>query len=199
MKKLFTLCLVFVSLVSFSQVSDALDKTQEGQKSDGHKKGDLFVMAGVGLGSAYSNKVVLPPILINVEYGFHDMLSVGAMAGFGTGRSSKSQTLTGDYHWNYSYLSLAGRASFHWGRYLKIPEELDLYGRVALGWRITTATWKDNNSGLTSEPAKPSANFGLIAGIHAGAKYMLTPALGAYLEVGQDNVSNIQFGIAFKL
>jgi hypothetical protein len=194
--------LVFATILSltfngFSQVEEALDKTQQNQRSSGHKKGQLYVMPALGLGSYYGNSMVLPPLMLNVEYGFHDMLSIGAMGGYGIARTRTTRTISGEYYWRYNYIMLAGRASFHWGRYLNIPDELDLYGRASLGWKIRTVTWVDNGSGVV-EPAAGN-ELGLVAGIHAGAKYMLTPALGAFLEVGHDNVSSVQLGLAFKL
>lgn len=197
--RIFTTLLLatIISTSSFGQVTEALDKTQQNQRSSGHKKGDLFVMPGIGFGSYGAHVPIMPPLLLNVEYGFHDMLSIGFETGFGAARTLKNRTPSGEYHWKYNYVYLAGRTSFHWGRYLSIPDELDLYGRVALGWRIRTTKWVDNNSGV-NEPAV-SNDFGLIAGVHAGAKYMFTPAFGAFAEAGYDNVSSLQVGLAFKL
>ncbi|MBD78935.1 MAG: hypothetical protein CL840_08450 [Crocinitomicaceae bacterium] len=200
MKKLLISLGVILSVQSgYCQVTEALDKTETRQKSKGHVKGNFYVMPGIGVGTNYGAKMVLPPLLINAEYGFHNMLSVGAMVGYGTAKESSTNWGVGSGHWRYNYFSLASRASFHWGRYIRIPEELDLYGRVALGWRIRSSKWvEDVPTGRADEPGK-SADFGLIAGVHAGAKYMLTPALGAYLEIGHDNVSSVQLGVALKL
>ncbi|UTW63978.1 outer membrane beta-barrel protein [bacterium SCSIO 12741] len=188
--------ILFGGLSAQAQLSDALDETQKAQRSKGHNKGEIYLMPSVGLGDEMVGSTLVPPLIMNAEFGFHDMLSVGGFVGYGMSQSQKYVGVNANYFWRYSYYYFGARTSFHWGRYLPVPDEVDLYGRFSLGWRIRTEKLHET----TSFPGivETSADFGLLAGLHAGAKYKLNSNFGVFLEVGYERMSAVQLGAAIQ-
>lgn len=130
-----------------------------------------------------------PPIIVGLQYGVHDRISVGGLIGY----SSSSYGYQG-YNWSYSYFFLGGRGEYHLVYpQVDIPKNLDLYGGLTLGFNIVTVSEPANSvSGYTSEGSYA------IFGFHIGGRYYFSEKIGAFLELGY-GVAVITVGASFKL
>ena len=154
-------------------------------------KGDQFVQAGVGFGSAYIGSGLnrgLPPVHVSYEYGITDKIGVGGLIGTTSARSGK---FSGGGEYKYSYTIVGGRVAYHF--YEK--EKLDLYGGAMLGYNIASVKYKGSHSALVPVA---HANGGLAVGAFVGARYFIHEKFHLMAEAGY-TISFISVGIGIKL
>lgn len=185
-------------------------------------KGDLYLNVGVGLwenqGRGYNyhgiNKISLPTFNLSLDIGIHKWITVGPYIGFKT-RSFKS-----DYYnyWDGSpsrlingtdlkiretWLNFGGRGTFMITPFLNevantnLPTNLHLYAGVLLGldYYHKSVKYRDNGD-VSYNHNNLTGSAALLA---AGARYMFTPGIGAYLEVYPFGHSSfINTGFSFK-
>lgn len=166
-------------------------------------KGDLSVNAGlslgvIGYGFGYYGSSGFPiPLTVNVDYGVHEMISVGPYLGY----LRRSYGLAGD---RYSFTSLAFgvQGVFHATPFLNetigmdIDEEkVDFYGKVILGYE--TYNWRYNGESYNSWYYNDSGRtvFGPVLGV----RYMFNPNFGGYAEGGRGTFGWLTLGLSFKL
>jgi hypothetical protein len=176
MKKIIIL-LFFVSTILLSSESFA----QQGA----YNKGDKILMAGVGFGT-YSGYGGIP-LVASLEFGVHESISVGPFAGFSSGQ-----------FWNQ--FAVGAKGSFHYLPFLNQALELnidddrwDFYIALYAGYRQHTYTLDRNFFGLGVRQNYGSALFNPVLGF----KYLFTPNIGAYGELGYGALGVGNFGVSF--
>ena len=150
------------------------------------EKGDKLLNVGLGLGSYYGGGVAVGAAF---EYGVTDFISVGGQADFYTW----GYNFGSGYNYRYTFLPIAARGSYHFGKHFLTIDQLDLYGGVAVGYYISS--YKDN-SGYTGIYNDGYGGKGLF-GVFGGGRYYFKPNIAAFAEVGY-NVTPLKAGITFK-
>ncbi len=148
------------------------------------QKGDKMLNLGVGLGSqfAVAGAKSIPPVGLSFEVGLSDKFSLGAYGGYAT-----AKVATGMGDWNYNYILLGGRGSYHFDFGV---ENLDPYAGALLGYNIASVSTTSN---------LPTASAGgLIYGGHVGARYYFSPSFGVFAELGY-GIAWLNAGIVIKM
>lgn len=162
MKKFFSvlILLVLVSTLSFGQT---------------YKKGvnNLNVGIGTGMAGIYGD-ADFPPISVGFQYGFHEKFSIGGI--FGYSASTYGWT---DWEWTYSYLVIGARGEYHFTDVE--AENLDLYGGLTLAYNIVSV---DEPAGYQTWWGYSAETSYLLYGFHAGARYLFSPNIGIFGELG---------------
>lgn len=172
MKKLLS-SLFIVALLAFSS---------EGAMAQVYEKGDKLLNVGVGLGTYGAGGIGLGG---SFEYGIHEAISVGALAGY----SGKNY-----FGSRFSVLYLGVRGSYHFNELLNLNnDQIDLYAGAGLGYR--NVTW--NIDGIGGGFLGKTYGGGIYPLLHIGGKYYLKPNLGLFAELGS-GFGTLQAGVAFK-
>lgn len=151
-----------------------------------YEKGDKLLNVGIGLGSYYGGGVALGA---SFEYGVTDFISVGAQADFYTWGYNWGS----GYKYRYTFLPIAARGSYHFGKHFLEIDKLDLYGGAALGYYISSYSADTPYGGVYDDTYGSKVLFGVFG----GGKYYFKPNMAAFAEVGY-NVTPLKVGIAFK-
>lgn len=157
------------------------------QNFDGN---NIDVAAGIGLGSYYTTGTsLIPPIWAQADFGVADKISVGGMLGFTT---SKYGVLS--YNWRYTYTLIGARGNYHWGKHLSsLPDKLDLYAGINLGYYILKVNYGDYAGSLKSD-----AGSSLFYGAQVGGRWFFKDNLAAIAELGY-GIAYLRVGIDFRL
>lgn len=142
---------------------------------------NVYVNLGVGLATYYGGGF---PVGVSVEADVKNNFSVGGSLDY--------------YHYNYGYYSsgynfvyMGARASYHLGEALNVQSSsFDPYIGASLGFRYA-------GSGYSDYYYSSSYNSGLWVGLHLGARFMFSPKVGAFTEVGY-GVSAVKLGLTAK-
>jgi hypothetical protein len=168
MKRFFSvlILLVLVSTVSFSQT---------------YKKGvnNLNVGIGTGLAGIYGD-ADFPPISVGFQYGFHEKISIGGIVGYSASTYGYGYGFFGNqnWEWTYTYLVIGARGEYH---FVDVDvSDLDLYGGITLAYNIVSV---DEPAGWSGFGYSAETSY-LLYGFHAGARYLFTPNIGIFGELG---------------
>ncbi|MEO7177154.1 MAG: hypothetical protein ABI002_15315 [Saprospiraceae bacterium] len=178
MKK-FTLGLMMIVCLGLQQAN--------AQNFDGH---NIDLGVGIGLGSPYAyGTSVIPPIFAQIDFGIADKISVGGMVGYSTSKYGYTS-----YNWRYSYILIGARGNYHWGKHLpKLPEKLDLYAGLNLGYYIVNVNY-DGFGGTIDD----GVNNSIFLGGQVGGRWFFKPNMAAFAEVGA-GIAYLKIGIDFRL
>jgi outer membrane immunogenic protein len=166
MKKLLAL-LLFVSLVSTAMAQYPLPT------------GRTQINLGVGL----SNWGI--PVYVGLDYGIHKDISLGAELSF---RNYDESWNNGIYH--QQIMGFVGNANYHFNSLLNIPNTVDFYGGINIGFNTWTSP-----SGYGGNHAS-----GLALGAQIGGRVYVSKTVGLNLELmGGNGLNSGKFGVTFKL
>lgn len=157
------------------------------QAQDVFMKGDHTLSPGVGFlpfdRSGY--KVSLPPISVAYEYGVVDFdkgsLGIGGYLGMARYRSDISDFHTHDF-------MIGVRGAYHYS----FTPEFELTGGAMLGYERVSFKY----DGVMADAKSSDGDYWL--GLYVGARYMFSPAIGAFAEVGY-GITAVNIGITFRL
>ncbi len=165
-----------------------------------YKVKDLDISAGLGIGTYESGDISIPPIGISVEYGFHELFSVGGYLGYL--RMGEDFFSLGDkMEWSYSHTIVAARGSMHFNKWLTPIHKLDgldIYTGVMIGFDFQSVNLDYDG------PSNPYINdyddtdMDLLFSVHAGAKYMFNENWGAFAELGY-GIAYLTVGLNYKM
>jgi hypothetical protein len=173
MKKLFS-SLFIVAVLAFAS---------QNTMAQAYQQGDKLLNVGIGLGTYGAGGLGFGG---SFEYGIHDAISVGALAGY----SGRGNYLGSGVRW--SVLTIGARGSYHFNELLNLTDDkIDLYAGVGLGYR--NISWDYNGVGL----GNGYGTGGVIFLGHIGGKYYLQPNLALFAELGS-GFGTLQAGVAFK-
>lgn len=160
------------------------------------RKGTLVFNAGVSVGLigasefGYVGGSGFLPVTISGEYSLNELIGVSAYGGF-YDRSFGGGAV------KYNIVTFGGRLVFHGTDLLndklktRLPERLDLYATLILGYRAYS--WSSNDG--TPLPA----NTGTVTfGPAIGARYMVIKNFGVYLELGRGPFGVLGTGLSLK-
>ena len=142
---------------------------------------NVYVNLGVGLATYYGGGF---PVGVSVEADVKNNFSVGGSVDY--------------YHYNYGYYAsgynfayFGARASYHLGEALNVQSSsFDPYIGASLGFRYA-------GSGYSDYYYSSSYNSGVWVGLHLGARFMFSPKVGAFTELGY-GVSAVKLGLTAK-
>lgn len=164
MKKLLTVAILALICCAFTKNVQA----------QAYQKGDKLLNVGIGL-SGYG-----VPIGASLEVGVTDAISVGGMIDY------TRYGIGGGYNWNFLYVG--ARGSYHFGELLNTGEKFDPYAGLAVGY------WSAKYSGSSYLTGYGNRVF---LGLHAGARYYFKEKLGVFAEVGAGS-GFLRAGLAVK-
>lgn len=153
--------------------------------------GSKFLNLGVGLGAYYAGGL---PLGASFEVGLKDALdgnlSVGGFVDY-----ARYGYRSYGYRWNYTFIYLGARASYHAGEILGVTNaKFDPYAGVSLGYRASRYKDNDGYYGSYYNPYGSSVFFGG----HIGARYLFSERLGGFAEVGY-GVAALKLGLTATL
>ncbi len=150
---------------------------------------DKFLNAGIGLATYTAGGV---PIGTSLEVGINNNISVGGFLDY-----ARHNYKSGGYKLNYNFFYFGARGSYHLAGLVRDNStglgKFDPYAGLSVG--VRTAWYSDNQNEETVNN-DPYAG-GLFVGMHIGSRYMFTPKVGGFAEVGY-GVSALRLGAAVK-
>ena len=145
----------------------------------------IYVNAGIGLAAYYGGGL---PVGASVEVDLKNNFSVG-------GSFDYFRYNYGYYSGRYTFIYAGARASYHLAEALNVQDKnFDPYIGATVGFRH--AGYRDSY-GYSYSDYGSGYNSGLWVGIHAGARYLFSPKIGAFAEVGY-GVSALKLGLTAK-
>ncbi len=166
MKKLLSL-LLFVSLFSAVQAQSPLPmgRTQ------------------LNLGVGFSNWGI--PVYFGLDYGIHKDISIGAELSFRNYNENWNNSV-----YRQQVLGFVGNANYHFNSLLNIPQTIDFYAGLNIGF--TSWHSPDGYGGSNAS--------GLALGAQVGGRLYVSKSVGLNLEfMGGNGLSTGKFGLSFKL
>lgn len=152
-----------------------LPLASKAEAQDAFHEGTSFINLGVGFNDNYKK---FPPISASYEYGIkgnlwdaHSTLGLGAYTAFGASN-------------NWNAFVIGPRIALHYG----FVPKLDTYVSLMLGY-INVSYDAD---------VVVSQDSGFDWGAHLGLRYLFTPNVGGFMELGY-GISYVNLGISFRL
>lgn len=164
------------------------------EKQQSFTSNDWLIQTGVGfVSNGFEGTMKTPPIDISIERAIDDNLAVGAYVGYAKYHDvmfPAGALFNEDVGFDYGYTLIGGSLSDHFN-----PDSpnLDLYGRVYLGYAIVSAS----TIGLDQFNGSAQSGFAVYGG-YFGATVYLSPGFGLNGEVGYGNTSVIRAGLSFR-
>ena len=144
-----------------------------------------YLNAGVGLAAYYGSAI---PLGASFEVEVKDNMSVGGSIDY-----FHYTYRAGGYSWGYTVLYAGARGSYHLAELLNSRNpKLDPYAGATLGYRYVGY---NDNTGYGELDG--GYNGGLYLGVHGGARYLFSPKLGGFAEVGY-GVAALRLGLTAK-
>lgn len=170
-------------------------------KAQMYEPGSISVNAGISFGAigfggygAFGGSSGFLPLNLNLEYSINDKFAVGPYLGYYSRRYNNSD-------FRFTALAFGARGTFHATDVINDAldanidsEKVDIYGSALLGLENFRTTW-DNTSGFDPDYDYTNVRLGLVV----GARYMFTPNVGAFLELGRGALGYSTLGVTFKL
>lgn len=175
MKKGFALLLAAVATLGVHQ-----------SQAQVYSKGASLLNIGVGLGAGYGGGT---PIGLAYDYGVTKNISLGVQVDY---MSWKYAGYGGDY--TYRFIPVGVRGAYHFDG-IGDPAKVDLYLGLVLGYWVSSYTAPN---GVSTSLYSDSYKGKVLVGGLAGARYMFTPKIGGFAELGY-SVSYGKVGLTFKL
>lgn len=153
--------------------------------------GNKFLNVGIGVGAYGAGGL---PIGASFEVGLKNALdgnlSVGGFVDY-----ARYGYRNYGYRWNYTFIYLGARGSYHAGELLGITnDKFDPYVGVSLGYRASRYRDNDGYVGSYYNPYGSSVFFGG----HLGARYLFSEKIGGFAEVGY-GVAALKLGLTATL
>jgi len=154
--------------------------------------GDQYIGAKLALGSVAGASV---GFIGSYEMGLQENIGVGATLGY-SGYSEDITTGFYDGNWSYTNILIMANGNYHID--LLKNEKLDTWGAVNLGYNVASVSWEFTKNTFNSPaPATISAG-GVVFGLSANARYMLSDKLFATASLGF-GLGILNIGIDYKL
>ena len=163
-------------------------------------KGDISLNAGISLGvigygyGFYGPASFAVPLTVNLEYGVHELFSVGPYLGY-------FRRSYGDFY-SFSSLAFGAQGVFHASPFLNEnldmginEEKVDFYAKVILGYQVYSWRYKGESLNDGYYSGSGSAIFSPVL----GARYMFKPNFGGFVEAGRGAFGVLTLGLSLKL
>lgn len=200
-----------------------LNTTTKAQDNTAFEKGTIVATGGYGFPDLYrtslrvsyngysSTKVSgLGPIILKGDYGiikfkWGHTVGAGIVVGYSSSKVDYSYSTTkwnnGNGWNNYTYnqtdnyrtITFGARGTYH----VFTKEKFDCYASIGLGFNVNTYTRSTNDpDGIYISGYK--SRSGIYQAFTVGIRYYFTKNFGVYSELGWDNSTPIQGGVALK-
>lgn len=154
-----------------------------------------------GYGLAGTRSLSIPPLNLYYEMGVHDKITVGPFLSYA--RWSFRYTGFGsDYRYNWSFLSVGGRGSYHATSIInewfdaEIDENTwDIYGTLFVGLEFRSY----NHTGDSFFDTDPANSVHFFIGPVLGARYYLNDRFSIYAESGRGALGVLTLGVSTRL
>ncbi len=207
--KYFLPSMLIVAILAVSTANSSAQKAYEKEQIQINGGIDFLVFPySFGYFSTLSGVNTSPsiPVSANVEYGFHEYVSLGVYAGY-YGKSWR-YTYTPDnteVESSLSVISYGARGTLHGTPLINevvpnssIDEKTwDLYFSIILG--LETTSWRHPTIDNTFFGSRPSSTTQSVLGSIVGARYMVNENFGAFMEVGRGTFGLFRLGLSFNL
>lgn len=196
MKKLFTIALLAVTLLTAGNTA----------KAQAFDVGTKHFNIGIGLGGYYSYAYVsgsnyshLPTIFLSYDQGLiadvgPGIIGIGGFLGYSSAHADYDYV---GYSWSYDWTNfvIGARGTYH---YPLDNEKLDVYGGLSLGLWAQTYKYTDTDPYWNGALDVSDTYMNLYYALSVGAKYMFSPKLGAFAELGYD-IAYLKLGLTLNL
>lgn len=153
--------------------------------------GSKFLNVGIGLGAYTAGGL---PLGASFEVGLKNALDGNLSVGGFVDYARYGYNSYG-YKWNYTFIYLGARGSYHAGELLGVTnDKFDPYVGVSLGYRASRYRDNDGYVGSYYNPYGSSVFFGG----HLGARYLFSEKIGGFAEVGY-GVAALKLGLTATL
>lgn len=148
-------------------------------QAQGFEPGPGFKQVNFGLGVSTWGV----PIYAGFDFGVSDRITLGPTVSY---RRYDYGRYVGDrYH--SSIFNIGFRGDYHYGGHIPaLPEQLDLYGGLTLGYSAWTDTYDFYNS-----------HDGIFLKVQAGARWYFTENWAANAEVSSGSFSGLEIGLSY--
>lgn len=155
--------------------------------------GDQKIGARLALGSVADASI---GYVATYEMGVQDNIGVGASLGY-SGYTEAYNFGLWNGEWSYSNILILVNGNYHLD--LLKNEKLDTWGALHIGYNVASAKFSWTSSGVPAWVATPTATAGgLVFGLSANARYMLSENLYAAASLGF-GLGILNIGIDYKL
>ena len=157
-------------------------------KAQGFEPGSGFTQLNFGLGVSSWGV----PVYVGMDFGVADRVTIGPRISYRNYSKRYGYVGAGSYNVRYSITNLSFRGDYHFGSHISgLPNELDLYGGLSLGYTI----WSDNYNDQYDLGLEKS---GVFLGAHAGARWYFHPNWAANAEVSGSSLAGLDIGLSYK-
>jgi len=174
--------------------------------------GDKFLNVGVGIGNLVRPsgfKTNIPPIVFQYEQVVKEEFTVGGYFGFAKASFIDEGTFTlpyspystelHEYKWKSTQIMIGLKGTYHFGSYLNLPEGMDAYGGVMLGYTVVTEKLEQLQGSVSLNPyLDPALKNRVLFGVLVGVRYSLSDSMAAFGELGY-STSILQLGLSYNL
>lgn len=153
-----------------------------------YEEGDMNLNAGIGIGSAMTGDLKLPPISASFEYGLAENIGVGVYFGYATAGEEYNLSNGNSYRWDYQYIVMGARGAYHFFA----EDNFDAYGGLMLGFNLASASFSSDD--IEERFVEEVDAGGFTYSLFAGARYYFNYRFGVFGELGY-GVSFLNLGV----
>lgn len=156
-------------------------------QAQGFEPGNGFKQVNFGVGVSTWGV----PVYAGMDFGVSDKITIGPRVSYR--RYGENYNFGGTrYSYHYSIFNLSFRGDYHFsGHLVDIPEELDLYGGLSLGYSI----WGNNFDGQGDFNGESSQVY---LAIQAGARWYFHNNWGVNVEASGGSLSGLDIGLSYR-
>lgn len=157
-----------------------LCSSHENSFSQGFAPGKGFAQVDFGVGASTWGI----PVYAGLDFGVSDAITIGPRVSF------RSYNYGGGFDYHYNIFNITFRGDYHYSYHIDaLPEELDLYGGLSMGYSI----WNE-----TGDDTDPDGDSRFIVYAQAGARWYFTPNWAVNAEFSGGNFSGLEVGMSYR-
>lgn len=129
------------------------------------------------------------PIYGGMDFGVSDKITIGPRISYRR-YGDNFHALGTRYSYHYNIFNLSFRGDYHFGSHISgLPEQLDLYGGLSLGYSIFTNDYDGPDDGLEDSRA--------YVALQAGGRWYFTENWAANAELSGGSLSGLEIGLSY--
>lgn len=177
-------------ILSLAVVALGVFTTQQAKAQEVFHKGTQTASVLLGMSSTGFSNVIVPPILLNYEYGVADNIFNNGNGSIGVGAVlvySAIGTRIADLRTTTHSTTIGPRGTLHY----QFLDKLDTY------WGLTLGILLHSTTSVTEAGSRSGFSAGFGWGSQLGARYYFTPNFAGNLELGY-GYSVVNLGITYR-
>lgn len=157
-------------------------------KAQGFEPGEGFKQVNFGVG--VSTRGI--PVYAGMDFGVSEHITIGPRISYRR-YSDDFRSAFGNFDIDYSIINLSFRGDYHFGGHLEgVPEELDLYGGLSLGYTI----WNNDYDGTNDFDGFESSQVYLA--LQGGARWYFNENWAVNAELSGGSLSGLEIGASYR-